>query len=277
MPRSGRAATRCGGCALVGVAAVLACGAPADDSDRSAGELTASVADAPERLPSPGTIVAGERDDATAEEERLGSAAVELERALSREATRRDRILGHLARLDQPRGPVERLLATWRVRRARSDLESSVRRLQVLQARLLTNAARRSALAEAREDREWSALEERLERAAAAWEAGGADPATGDTALAAALGGPGGASEPSFARYRLLVRRLAAVNARLSRSAGATVEQRGAADFLGIDDRGEAVAAPGADDASWARLREELAGEIVAVASEVTRRTRGSP
>ncbi|MFN2433587.1 MAG: hypothetical protein ABR599_12380, partial [Gemmatimonadota bacterium] len=208
---------------------------------------------------------------------RLAAAAEVHERELARDVRRRDELLARVDRLQDRRSLPGRVTAWWRLGRTRGELEGVVARLQRRQARLLELRARREALLEQAEDESWARLEDLVARAAAAWEAGESVEPGMDPAVAEAFDVAGeGAGAISFARYRLLVDRLARVNTALAdphtsgppAAAGAPESE-----FLGLADRGRAIDRP-SSPAAWSSLRSRLAREIVAVASEITRRAR---
>ena len=230
------------------------------------------------------------------EVEMLAREARRQEEELTRRRARRDALVARLAEL-QRGSALERLFGAWERRRVRGRLAATVAELHLRQARLLELRARQEALIEEAAERAWERLESLVARGASSWREGRGEEPTLTPAIAAALERVG-AQEPDFSveRYRTLVERLARVNAILepgrpserSNAARAGAARSGASarsrrrdpatGFLGVADRGAAFAPPrDASLAAWTSLRDQLADEIVATASEITRRALRSP
>jgi hypothetical protein len=217
----------------------------------------------------------------------LARAAGRHEFALRRALARRDALLQELGRVTHGRSLLDRLLAPWRRRHARDELEAVVAELHRLQARLLEVRARRAALLARSSEREWARLEALVAAAAEAWREGQGEEPLSTLAIAEALD-RAAALEPGSGveRYRSLVERLARLNAVIARKdprafarpAGAPASVTGESPpsrFLGVAERGaELDTVRDGSLAAWERLRAGLVEEILATASEITRRAR---
>jgi hypothetical protein len=216
------------------------------------------------------------------------------ERALQRERRVRDNLLRDLEELGRREG-WSRLGAFFKHRALGNELEDRVASLQTEQRSLLRLRARRESLLALSDALDWEHLDVLLADAASKWGQGlGEDPERLPAVVRALEAGGTAPGVASFERYRELVERLAQLNAVIARlppeqesevSANApdrdSPEAQTAGDsaggFLGVAERGPAgTLSTRASREVWYRLRSSLADEIVAVASELTRRARSS-
>jgi hypothetical protein len=220
--------------------------------------------------------------------------------SLARASALRDTLLERLEQRPST-GLFGRLRQAWERRRDRRRLQEVVAELQSDQTRLLVLRARLRALEQAPAERDWQHLQALVADAAAAWKQGRAENLDLHEAVAVALDrGAGQGPAVTFDRYRSLVGRLARVNEAIRRqSAPPASDSTNAPRTPGaaVDDAARPAAAPGQETSgflgiaerglpvttetdlsleAWKRLRATLADEIVATATAITRRVRGS-
>ena len=201
---------------------------------------------------------------------------------------RRDSLLQRIERYRRARSWTGRLGAWWEARKARAELRQLVEELQGHQARLHQLRAAGDSILARPAELEWKELEALASEASRAWlEGRDEDPAL-SARVARALDRVGAAERGvTFERYRLLVRRLARLNTLIAGREAALAGQDDGGNhaaegerlrtesFLDVAERGPKLdPTESAPLDMWISLRDDLAKEIVATASEITRRAR---